>query len=350
MRPFNLYYSPPITVEIKYGMTVPTANQKSTRPTMLDHFRVTTRERAGSNLMQHADIHEKIGPEPKSVKIRLLSDDPEENFSLFRSWYHKGSLLCGSVYGEETAKRFVETADGRIKKLDQPNEEFHCHSKCGQWERDLCSLSGNLYFRLDPSYGVDSNALGVLRVKSIHALRLITASLNILKNETNGVLANIPLQIQIHIEVKKDQTGQSRKIPMISIAPGVDIDSFKDSIRTETLRRAEFFEIRNNKKHENFEDIAIRGALSDVQHRSSIFTDIEEDVSIEELETETKIEYEEVKKKDAFVIPDNIKALISKAKFTQNQFNSYIPNHMNEETGEPNWDSFSELLNSRIKK
>jgi hypothetical protein len=336
-RPFELYYAPPFTVEIKYGMTVPTRDNKSSRPQMLDYFRVTTRERSGNNLKSHDAMSKVLGKEPRAIRIRLLSDNPEENFALFRSWNNKGALLCGSMYGDKSAKRFVST-DGAVKPLEVPVSNHPCNSECTQWTKDLCKLSGNLYFRLDPEYGVDSNALGVLRVKSIHALRLITASLNILKKDTQDILANVPLQLQIHQEIKKDKTGQNRNIPMISIAPGLPIDDFKVAVRDEILRRAELFEIKNGRKHTAFEELEIKDVLSDVQEDPD--TELEENLDDEIVEQSP-----EPKK---ITIPSNIKKLIQENKMTSHQYNSYIVQYVDSNTAEVDWVGFESFLLQRL--
>lgn len=262
-RPFQLHSTPPVTQEIKWGKNI--SKGTSTRPVKLDHLIVVSRERDSNNYIQDELVHEKIGQEPKQVPIILLSDDPQECFSLFRGLFSGPRLGCGARYGEDTALRFFD--DNGI--TDEPYE-VGCSVGCSYWQSDnpkkQCKLVGTLYCKLDPRLP-NSHALCAVRAKGTHAQRRIKSSLDIVSKQTGGVLANLPLVLRFHIENRKAQDGRTYPIPMLSIEQG---KGFEEALKQELTRRAELFALLHGYPHSSREDLLITGVLSAVTSRAAV--------------------------------------------------------------------------------
>ncbi len=267
-RPFELYAAPPIDLEIKYGHKKISKGGK-TYPSKLRHFIVVSRERDNVNFKIAKDVHNSLGdPKPKTIPIRLLSDNPVENFSLFRGMFSKtGELGCGAPYGSDTALRRFR-GKGKDFKMVEPFE-VKCSKDCPFWKNGKCDISGILYFRLDKSLP-RSGALGALRVNGTHAQRRMRASLDILYNETRGILANLPLEVNIHFENKRAQDGKTYPIPMVSVGPrsGVDLN---EALQHELSMRRNISDIMGHG------EIQIRGVLSSINSREAIMDNSKED-------------------------------------------------------------------------
>lgn len=117
-RPFDIHMMPPIFGEVKNG-------EKTDKgfPTKLNYWKVVQRERVGKNWAKLDEVHDILaktqGPQPKSIPIVLLSDDPEENMPGFRSWFEKGTLMLGAPYP------FDEFTDAYFSPSDQEIPESY---------------------------------------------------------------------------------------------------------------------------------------------------------------------------------------------------------------------------------
>lgn len=301
MRSYQLFHSPPIGIEVKFGEK----NEKG-YPTKLKYFKVVTRERGAQNYMPSVEVHEeltkrKYGEQPTVIPIRLLSDECDENFPIFRGMFYNsnfskeattkatkvmfrninfGMFMCGTNLENDTAKRFFDETPVRDKETNKVRghivdgttangREVDCNENCVFWQNDMCKLNGNLYFRLDPMLPM-SNILGVIRIGGVHSMRRMRASLEIMSKETNGILANLPMQLRIHFESKTDKNGKSQSIPIISIEPSVNQFEFQKALLEEIKRRAEVFRVSHGREHTSLDEIRIVGVLDNVNERNAI--------------------------------------------------------------------------------
>ena len=289
-RPFKLYERPTTNLAVKYGRRTSRAAEK------LKYFLIVSRNKEKDlkgvlNFKRRNDLMEKIvqneeyqSPHnknfPSDIPITLVSDDPDENFSLFRGFFNKrGELGCGAVYGSDTAeRRFYDKKDienGIVSKDDELPYEVDCSSKCTYWKNGGCDLTGTLYFKLDESVGA-SNELGSMMINGTFAQRSISSSLKMLHKETNGILKNLPLLLSIHFE-QRQPVGQSRyfSIPFITIKPRFGPSRFRKYIVQEVERRKEEYRIFYMDEPTTLEDIKEFGALSDMISRESIMNDLQ---------------------------------------------------------------------------
>lgn len=233
-RPFELHASPPIEIEIKYGITRKKGNYNI--PKSLDHFRIVSRIKNDANFELYAPAHDALALEqPKAIPITLLSDDPLENFPLFRGLFGKtGQLACGASYGSDVATRRFKG-----KEIAEPFEHS-CNADCKFWKEEnknkpQCKLGGILYFRLNiPGC---PGKLGALRVNGTYGQRRIVASLAMIASQTGGIMTNLPLVVSIHHEKKKAIDGKTYPIPMLSISPAGTQNEFFDALQFELERR-----------------------------------------------------------------------------------------------------------------
>jgi len=261
MRQFDLHPAPPVRIEIKYGKK----DEKRGFPKKLDHLLVVERVKdKGRTANWHVceDVHRAIlGPEaPEGAKFRrvpivLMSDSIEDCFPIFRSFFIKGQLLCSAKLGETEALRRYE-CDPETGKAVRKNGDLNtdvdpfiwskCNASCDIWQASPlkrngrpiggCDLSGTLYFRLAPHLP-RSTDFGALRIKGINAQKYMMSSLEILKRQTGGILANLPLEVAYHIEGKQAQDGKMYDIPLLVVQPSVDQISFMEAVEYEHARR-----------------------------------------------------------------------------------------------------------------
>lgn len=304
LRPYLLHTLPPVKIEIKYGYK----NEKGF-PQRLEHFKIVDREKGGEkNYPDCTEVYEALGSDkPKSVPIVLMSDDVAENFALFRGVFDKtGNVICGSKYGEKLAKRrvqFNETYD-RIKPIDIP-EMVTCDDKCPIWNSGKCDLFGSLYFRL----GSDlprSGDFGIVRVKGAYGKKYLASSLEILKAQTGGILANLPLVLSMHTESKRAANGNTYKVPMLTINPGIGNSQFMEAVMQEYERRAKMFRIRNSKDHSDISDLMITDVLRDISSREG-FTD---EAINDEPEIVGETVYGDGSQSEPIVIPPSIQKIL----------------------------------------
>lgn len=265
MRPWNLHMAPPVRVEIKYG------RKNGNRPERLEHFLVVDRIKEDNNWRVIKEVHEALDDDkPTKVPIVLMSDDIQENFGMFRSFFVKGKLLCGSQYGDDKALRRVR--DGK----DVAPYEVECSQECPFWQSDdkqkQCDISATLYFKLG-SHLPRSSEFGVCRMKGSYAQRYMVGSLNILAGITNGILANLPLLLCINTEKKKAQDGRTYSIPLITVQPGLPQDQFLIAVEKEVERRARVYKMMNGEDHKDFEDLKILDVLKEINKREAFTSD-----------------------------------------------------------------------------
>jgi len=303
-RPFNLYKYPPITLEVKYGERTSRAAKR------LQYFKIVTRERHREGGVDNyavcqepidkliemgvdgITVDENGNKWPTVIPIRLISDSMQESFNLFRGFYNRSGVLgCGQQYGEEKALRrwyhFPDfgvdaNAPDRVKEEVMANHklpyEVDCTENCPYWNtsgQTKCDIAGTLYFHLDESLPF-CNRLAALRVKGTFAKRILESSLSLLHKKSGGILANIPLNLRIHYELKRAQDGKHYSVPMITLEHRGSIDNFLDEVAQEVDRRKRRFTTINMREPENLSELLIEGVLSEINSRDAIIHSVEE--------------------------------------------------------------------------
>ncbi|MFB6372003.1 MAG: hypothetical protein ABEN55_02540 [Bradymonadaceae bacterium] len=299
-RPYELRQEPPLFGEAKHGMT-----HEDGYPTDLGYWRVVQRKKVNKNWVKLKDVHNELGDQPMEIPIQLASDDAKENFPGYRKLDDKGEFMCGAPYqagdeGRMTAVfdqktgRFVpehrrdEFDDGRLETreaieatrmfdrngwTDEP-QSYPCHKQCPYWQRGhdhngpRCELKHTLYFYLDDTLP-HSTKLFAYQAKATNAQKTLSGSLTHLTEMTDGILANIPLKLELRYEPKQDPSGTFREMPRPAIVPA---EGFEEAIRQEIKRRKRKHELYYNESPDGLDDIRITGTLEGVHNRSALET------------------------------------------------------------------------------
>ena len=171
------------------GETKKSANGKDfSLPVRYDHFKITTTEKdSNGNFVINDEIMTRLdkNKKPKEIPIRLLFDDIDLNFFTSFQFYSGAKLQCKGDGLEATW--FL--ADGKTKQ-GECNPEKCEHALTGK-----CKISGILSCILSdlPQFG------GVYRFRTHgwNSVSNILASLQFISQNTNGILAGIPLRLKI---------------------------------------------------------------------------------------------------------------------------------------------------------
>ena len=261
-RPFNPIHKQHIAYEVKYGEKTQTA-KGSTRPTKLNYFKVIYRRRGDAlNWDKVEGVHKILGDEPTSIPIRLMSDNPLENLSMYRGLFspkHGGKLMCGSVYGSGYAMRMMAMdeltlgddgiySDGKFRsplEFTESPYKYNCTEDCPFWKTEdplkQCKMRSKLLFTIDVP---DFYDFCLLRVNGIYAQLSLSSSLRTIKAISHGILANIPLNMKIHFEKSKDKIGgYYQDLPHITLELRHSLQEHENFILEELKRRDEIRKI-----------------------------------------------------------------------------------------------------------
>lgn len=279
MKTFNLHMMPPIAYEIKHG-----GKNDRNLPMKFDGMVVVERNRDGkgnSSRFVMADsimqkLHEFNGTEAakadqpvKRIPIRFLSDDIGENFNMYRAFFLRSTIACGSGANEssKTAMRRFTKENG-VTEFVEPYE-VPCDKDCPIWNSDnakfSCDIYGSLHFVLADNIH-PSGSFCVHRINGRNAQRRIMSSLYMLSKYTNGILANIPLCIAFHFENVPDHTGQLQKVPVMAIEPEGGYEKLRLDIIAEMDKRKQLGITR----YENILDLVVeRSLVTEIEETSS---------------------------------------------------------------------------------
>jgi len=246
MRPFDIKPRLYVGYELKYGEKAKTSSGKS-YPKKLKYLKLVKRERGSDgNFKRHDEAHKAVlGDKPTSVPIILASDDVYDVFSVYRGAFsNKGELMCGRFHGEKHAHRRFSMenltssssssgqyfSDGDMPKNGVdicPPYKYQCVESCQIWEAGRCSFHGILYFNINVGEGTYNGAseLCALRISGIYAQTSLLASLEWIKSITGGILANLPLTLNLHYEKLSKAVTVGGKtiypdIPKLTVSPG----------------------------------------------------------------------------------------------------------------------------------
>lgn len=167
------------------GETRPTKDGKSTfqLPVKYDHFIVTTTEKGqDGNFVIDKEIMAKLGNTPKEIPIRLPFDSIDLNFFTEFQYYHGNKCVC--------------KGDGikATRVQDDKDVIISCEpDKCKYLEDKKCKVSGILSCHIPLTMQV--GAVHRFRTHSWNSVSNILASLEYIKENTNGILQGLPLKL-----------------------------------------------------------------------------------------------------------------------------------------------------------
>jgi hypothetical protein len=195
-------------------------------PIKYDHFVVTTTEKGkDGNFLQDNEIMAKLGKEPKEIPIRLPFDSIDMNFFTSFQYYHGKKCVCRG--DGETAIR--------IDKNDKENTVKCNPNECPFLQEEKCKVSGILSCHIPLTMQV--GAVHRFRTHSWNSVSNIIASLEYIKENTNGILQGLPLKL---IFLKK-ATQEHGNINVVTIVlDGIEMIKMRELAYTEFQNRTKF--------------------------------------------------------------------------------------------------------------
>ncbi len=270
-RPYKMSYVPPIVGEIKNG------EKGDRKPVKFPYWKIVLRQRVANknNWNPHKEAMDFLGEKPTRVGIRLLADDVADVMPTTRMLYDVGrhAPRCSAPYHATRDNTRAYKADPRNGKPLRQNEynpdngqingtggkvvvedmnfivasrfqngdyvDFPCNPHCPllQLEKGACKPQSIMFFRLAPEVAFGINGIFAYRATGIWAQKSLSSSLEAIRAQTGGILANLPLVLRYHEEVKNTPFGRNA-IPFPMIEPGLDHDAFMEKVAEEHARRA----------------------------------------------------------------------------------------------------------------
>ena len=153
-------------------------------PVRYDHFIITTTEKGqDGNFKIDKSIMSQLGDTPKEVPIRLPFDSIDMNFFTSFQYYHGNKCVCKG--DGVNAQRVGQ--DGIEKNINcEPD-------KCQYLADAKCKVSGILSCHIPLTMQV--GAVHRFRTHSWNSVSNILASLEYIKENTNGILQGLPLKL-----------------------------------------------------------------------------------------------------------------------------------------------------------
>lgn len=201
-------------------------------PEKLDHFLVTTLERGkDGNFIPDPVVHDKLGPAPKVIPVRLLFDAIELNFQCRYSCYSGKALFCSG--DGETGLELQ--ADGQAKPVNCP-----CFRQAPTYQgedgkgKKKCKINGTLSVLIEASNHV--GGVYKFRTTGYNSTVGIYSSLVLIKGLTGGILAGIPLNMTIQPKVATSPVdGRSQTVYVV----GIEYPGDMRKLQQETLALAQ---------------------------------------------------------------------------------------------------------------
>ena len=202
------------------------ANKKVwNQPVKFGHFKVTMTERGDDkNFLPDTEVMEKIGPEPKELRIRFPFDDIDMNFHTSYQLYTGSKMTCKG--DGETCER--KDKDGVF--ISQACDT----DTCPDMAAGKCKVSGILscYLPDSPSYG------GIYRFRT-HGWNSVGGILKALQDYadyTGGILQGLPFKLKF---IKK-HTEEHGNVPVVALVmDGIELDQMRRLAIEEKKGRAE---------------------------------------------------------------------------------------------------------------
>jgi hypothetical protein len=153
-------------------------------PVRFEHFVVTTTEKGSDgNFIIDQKIMKELREQPKEIPIRLPFDSVDMNFFTSFQFYQGKKCICRG--DGETAIRVDKSGNESRVKCDPYT--------CQYLEKEQCKVSGILSCHLPLTMQV--GAVHRFRTHSWNTVSNILASLEYIKENTNGILQGLPLKL-----------------------------------------------------------------------------------------------------------------------------------------------------------
>jgi hypothetical protein len=189
-------------------------------PIKFEHFIVTTTEKGGDgNFIINHDIMKLLGKEPKEIPIRLLFDDIDMNFFTSFQSYQGAKLFC--MGNGETAER--------------ENQKINCDPEnCSVFKENKCKVSGILSCLL--SSNMEIGGVYKFRTHSWNSVSNILAALRYFSENTNGILAGLPLKLKF---IKKSTQEHGNVNVVTLVLDGIELIKMREIALSEYKNRME---------------------------------------------------------------------------------------------------------------
>jgi hypothetical protein len=194
-------------------------------PIRYEHFVVTTTEKGlDGNFIIDKEIMSKLGKEPKEISIRLPFDSIDMNFFTSFQYYHGKKCVCRGD-GEIATRINNENISSEIK-CDTDNCEFLTTGRC--------KVSGILSCHIPLTMQV--GAVHRFRTHSWNSVSNILASLNYIKDNTNGILQGLPLKL---VFLKKSTQEHGNVNTVTVVLDGIELVKMRELALAEYKHRTE---------------------------------------------------------------------------------------------------------------
>jgi len=186
-------------------------------PKKIDYFRVVTRRKDDTdNWILDDRVHDKVGPEPTELDVRLLFDAPDENFQFFLAAYTgPGQCRCkgdGETAWDSELEQEIPCPCPMLKQFEGQYDGPKRPAKVA------CKPYGRLSVALEAaeSFG----GFYVFRTTSWETISNLASQLNVFRAQF-GFLAGLPLKLVIYpAQVQYDdggnvKTGEAYKVALV---------------------------------------------------------------------------------------------------------------------------------------
>jgi hypothetical protein len=199
--------------KIKIGRKGKFVRDKFRMPEKIDHFIVTTMEKDDSdNYVVDSELMKKIGDgEIKEIPVVLLYNDIELNLQTRYVCYSGMTRYCSG--DGESAMRL--TKEGRYEPVQCPCERCD-QTYAGDNGKGKCKTSGCLSVLIQGAEVV--GGVWKFRTTGYNSVSALTASLLLIKYQTGGLLAGIPLSMIVRPKMTTNPIdGKPVKIYIVTL-------------------------------------------------------------------------------------------------------------------------------------
>lgn len=215
--------------KIKIGgkgpLTKSSGGKKFHPPIRFNSFLVTTTERGpDGNYIPDKEIMDKLGKDPKELRIKLPFDSIDMNFFTSYQLYSGKKLQC---------KGDGITAEWRNKEGNM--EKAKCDpEKCPHMKSEKCKVSGILSCMLADS--MEIGGIYRFRTHSWNSVSSILAALTFFADNTNGILQGLPLKLKM---VKKATADHGNVNTVTVVIDGIEMLKLREIAQIEYTNRLE---------------------------------------------------------------------------------------------------------------
>jgi hypothetical protein len=228
--------------------------------TKFDHFKITKLSRdKHDNLILDEKTMELLGEKPKSLKCSLVYDDIDLNFLSSFSYFHGRKCFCRgdgekAIRLYKTGKKIEQKIKGKVTKVDEfEKREIKCtNGECEYLINSLCKPDGQLSVILSDASKV--GGVHKFRTHGWNSVQNIQSSLMEISIKTGGILANIPMILEI---LPKYVEGHGNIITVNISFDGTENELMKAALAEKKRRKLYQIDIKK------IETLAIESGITD---------------------------------------------------------------------------------------